>query len=402
VRLLNETLVGRRVLVVVDNFDPSHNTREQVPIPGGKARTLVTSRARALDDLLGGERLELDVWPIETCREYLRDGCPRLSHVAAAEVDALAQFVGRLPLGVKLLVSLLRHRAGTSSAELLRQLNAQPLGTLDKYAADRGVAATFNASFGTLSERARRVLQALAVCARQTRDDVVGTVAGIDEVGELLDKLYTRGFAELTSGTERPWGLHDVLRMFVLAQPGSEELAERHLGWVRAHLREHADPTAHQGFAEGVEEAKHAFARLLRSDVEAADAIYLPLEDHLTVVGRNADAIELSESMLAAASSGSVEAADALNNLGLCHQTLGDIAKAIEHHERVLAIEEKLGRLEGQAAELNNLGLCHEKLGDIPTARDSFARARELFRRMGLPDDHPRVAIVERGLARLR
>jgi tetratricopeptide (TPR) repeat protein/nucleoside phosphorylase len=383
VRLLNETLAGKRVLVVVDNFDPDRNTKEQVPIPGGEARTLVTSRARTLDDILGGERLELGVWTIEACREYLRKSCPQLSRVADARVDALAQFVGRLPLGVKLLVSLLRHRRGTSAVELLRQLEAQPLGTLDKYAADRGVAKTFSAAFGALSDEARRVLQALAACARQTRADIVAAVAGIADVGELLDELHNRGFAELAFESDKPWGLHDVVRMFVLTQPESEEFAERQLEWVQRHRQEHADPTAYLDFAEGVEEAKHAFARLLCSDIEAADAIYRPLQKHLRVVGRNADAVELSESMLSAASPGSIEAATALNILGLCHGTLGDIAKAIEHHERALAIEEKLGRLEGQAMNLGNLGLCYRTLGGIAKAIEHHERSLAIEEKLG-------------------
>lgn len=381
VKLLKTSLANKQVLLVVDSFDPARTKETHVPLVVGKSRTLVTSRARTLDVDLDAATLTLGEWPVEVCRDYLRRRCDRLATTLDADVDVLAKFVGWLPLGVKLLVTVLRHRPGTSTTEILRLLRAQPMGTLDTYAEDRGVAATFRAGYGDLSERERSVLQALAACARQTRSAVVEAVAAAGEAGEVLDELYTRGFAELA--VDGSWGLHDVIRMFVLKQPGAEAFAAGHLKWVRRHLRQHAEPTASAGFAEGVDEAQHALARLLvAGDLDVAMSIYRPLEDHLRVMGRYANAMAVSE-WVCEAHPESLEAAAALNHLGACYRILGDIPNAIQHHERAMAIHEKLGNIQGQANNLGNLGVCYKMLGDIPNAIKLIERSFAILEKLG-------------------
>lgn len=525
---LKDRLASKRVLLVVDNFEPEKSPPEYVPIPGGESRTIVTSRKRTLDlQLDGAVPLELGIWTPEVCRGYLRDHCRRdcrwLTIASERELDELAEFVGRLPLGLRLLVCVLRNRPELRPAELLPLLRAQPLGTLDGFDRDRGIEATFRLAYGDLDDAQRRTLQALAACARQTRAEIVAAVAeeaDFARVGKSLGYLRTHGFAELPE--HGVWGMHDVVRMFVLAQPGAEEYEQRQLDWVQRHLWEHAGETAWQEFAEGVEEAKHAFERWLTRDLAAAGEIYDPLNRHLMVVGRNlSDAVQLSRSLLGVVPSDSAMAAvslgnlggcyltmadfltaiehydralainnklgdcegqartignlglcyrrmgniskaidyhqrsltineelmridgqaDQLGNLGLCYRILGDFPKAIEHlersltlnknlgrlegranqlgnlgvcyrrsgnlplaiecHERALTINQNLGRLGGQANQLTNLGLCHEDLGETSAALDYLNRARELFRQMGLPDDHPHVAILRNALARL-
>ncbi|WP_276204423.1 trypsin-like serine protease, partial [Enhygromyxa salina] len=338
--LLGRALHTKRVLLVVDNFapDPEHGDLGHVPAPGGECRTLVTSRSRTVNVQLNAAALELGVWTIEACRDYLRERCPRLGVVPDAEIDALAEFVGRLPLGVRLLVSVLSQRRSLSPAAALNLLEAQSLGVLDKYDADRGIAATFQFSYDALTDDGRRVLQALAVSAKQTRPEVVEAVAGVGDPREVLDDLHARGLAEFSAEAHATWGLHDVVRMFVVAQPGREEFESAHTGWVETHLNENSDATAHLAFAAGVDEASCAFERLLSTDIELADSIYRPLENHLTVVGRYPEAVALSDRLLRAAPSGSTLAASALGNLGLCYRTLGDIPKAIDFIERSLAI----------------------------------------------------------------
>ena len=344
-------------------------------------------RGGAIGDLRGSQAGRLLqgprqlVWPVEVCRAYLRERCERLANTPAADVDALAEFVGRLPLGVKLLVSVLRHRPGTSAAQMLGLLRAQPLGMLDKYARDRGVAATFRVGYDDLPERERSVLQALAVCARQTRSVVVEAVAAVADAAEALDELHTRGFAELAE--DGGWGLHDVVRMFVVEQPGREVFEAAHTGWVRAHMQEHSEATAHQAFGAGVAEARRACERLVTTNLEQAYSIYGPLEKHLTIVGNYPEAMALSESLLEVSPADSKPASKAMSRLGSCYLTIGDISKAIGLFERSLAIYEKLGGLEGQASSLGNLGLCYQALGNIPKAIDFLERALAIEEKLG-------------------
>ncbi|WP_052559334.1 tetratricopeptide repeat protein, partial [Enhygromyxa salina] len=381
--LLGTVLHTKPFLLVVDNYDPDHGYLGHVPVPGGQCRSLVTSRSRTVNVRLDAAALVLGAWTIEACREYLRERCPRLGAVADSEVDALAEFVGRLPLGVRLLVSMLSQRRSLDAAAALKLLEAQSLRVLDKYETDRGIAATFQVSYDALTNDGRRVLQALAVCAKQTRPAVVEAVAGVGDVGELLDDLHARGLAEFSAEADAPWGLSDVVRMFVVEQPGHEEFEAAHTGWARAHLKEHSEATAYQEFGAGVDEARRAFERLRWTDIEQAATIYRPLEDHLTVVGRYPEAIALSESLIVAAPAGSELAANAMNDLGICYQMLGDIPKAIDFLERSLAVHEKLGHLQGQANQLGNLGICYRTLGDIPKAIDFHERSLAIEEKIG-------------------
>lgn len=53
------------------------------------------------------------------------------------------------------------------------------------------------------------------------------------------------------------------------------------------------------------------------------------------------------------------------------------------------------------AVVLGNLGVCYETLGDVPRAIDHHQRSLALYRRVGFPDDHPRVRRRLEALARL-
>jgi tetratricopeptide (TPR) repeat protein len=383
---LGRELHTKPILLVVDNFDPEHGDPEHVPSPHGQCRTLVTSRARDVHLRLNARRLELGLWTLEVCHEYLRELCPHLARVPDAEVDALAEFVGRLPLGIRLLVSLLTRRQSLRVPEILKLLREQALDALDKYENDRGIAATFRVSYDDLPDSNRRVLQALSVCAKQTRAEIVAAVAGLDDAGELLDDLHARGLAEFTPEAEAPWGLHDVVRMFVLAQPGREEFEVAHTAWMRAHLQEHSEATAWESFATGIDEARRAFERLLAAELGEAIAIYQPLEAHLRDAGRYPESISLSELLLGVAPVDSGVSSIARNNLGLCYEAQGDIPKAIDAHERSLAISERSGNRQGQAASLGNLGTCYRTKGDISKAIDFHERALAINELLGISE----------------
>jgi len=407
-RLLGQRLHTQRFLLVVDNFDPSSGDPEHVPSPGGQCRTVVTSRSRPLAGRLVAVPLELRAWDLDACRGYLRERCPRLRTEADADVDGLAEFVGRLPLGVRLLVSVLDNRRSLGAVGVLKLLEQQPLGVLDKYEADRGVAATFQSSYEALTDEGKRVLRAIAVCAKHTRAEVVGAVAAerisekrsmarrtwsrrrtmsgfVPDVLAQLDDLHARGLVEfvMEDGAQAPWGLHDVVRMFVLEQPGRRQFEAAHELWVGKHIEDHADPTAHKEFSRGVEEARVVFDRLVAHDPDRAATVYASLVEHLTVVGRYPEVVAMSESLLAAAAPNSKLSALAMSNLGNRYLAFGNIPKALEYHGDTLAIDEKLGDLNGQSVELAELGHCYFALGDMEKAIDLIGRSLYIKETLG-------------------
>lgn len=379
--LLRRELSGLRFVIVVDSFDPDGDVT-QIPVAGGVCRTVVTTRALTLSHgLPDAQALELGLWRADECLAFLRGDAPRLARVPEAELLALAEFVGRLPLGVRLVASFLVNRPGLSATAALAELQRQPLGALDKYRGRYvGLVATFQAAWDALDDDGRRVLQAMAVCARETRTDVVGAVAGVADASAMLDNLTTRSLVQFSDMSESPWSLHDVVRMFVAAQPGGQAFAEAHVAWVEKYLASHENPINHREFAAGVAETTQAFDQLLVcGDIQRVDVIYRRLSEHLIRVGQLVKAMLLSEALLRHCPSESDIAVECMGRLGLCERKLGRMQRAIECHTRALAVEEKQGRECGQANQLTNLGSCYLTLGETGKAVECYRKALILF-----------------------
>ena len=232
----------------------------------------MTSRAVLLHEDLGKKAtaLPLGRWSDEVCRAYLREVSGR-ANLADEALDGLARFVGNLPLAVRLLAKLLTR--GAAPERLLAQLDETPVDTLDAVAtgADRGVKATFLVAYRGLEEIERRVLVAMSACAAATRTEVVAKVAEVSEVEaeRALGALcFDRSLVEQDAKAERPWGLHDVVRMFLREQEGAAEAAERQFEFVRAYLEEHNEPTDWQAAEREMPEALEAIARSIKGQTE--------------------------------------------------------------------------------------------------------------------------------------
>jgi hypothetical protein len=60
-------------------------------------------------------------------------------------------------------------------------------------------------------------------------------------------------------------------------------------------------------------------------------------------------------------------------------------------HQKSLAIEEKLGRQAGMAAEYGYLGLVAAGRGDLDRARELWTKARDLYAKIGMPHEVERM-----------
>ncbi|MCY0992129.1 tetratricopeptide repeat protein [Nannocystis sp. ILAH1] len=384
--LLQGALWGRRFLLVVDNVDADADPT-LVPVPGGSCRTVVTSRRTTMHlDLDNAASLELELWSEGECLEFLGSEGVRRGHDAEEDLRALAEFVGHLPLGVRLVGLMLRKRPGTTAATVLEELRRRPLVTLERHRGKNpGLAATFQATWDALNEHEKRVLHALAACANGTRTDIVEAVAGVDDdVSSTLDDLTTRSLVQCAPTSESPWGLHDVVRMFVVEQDGFDERAEVHHTWVRTCMDKYADPLTHAELSKCVAEARQAFSQLIRrGDRAGALRLYSPLRKHLLQIWQLPTVIMLAKMLLLTGSSNSADEAMCLGDLGLCYRRLGDVQGAITYHERAAAAYENLGQVKEQALQLGNLALCHITRGEERTAIGYLERALAFFETHG-------------------
>lgn len=415
---LANALHDRSVLLVVDNADVDQ--AKDIPVPGGKCRTLVTSRALVLHGDLGKQVLALPLgkWSDDVCREYLRKVSKR-ADLADEALDRLARFVGNLPLAVRLIAKLLVR--GTAPEKVAAQLEEEPVETLDAVArgADRGVKATFLVAYRELDETERWVLLAMSACARATRSEVVAEIAGVSEVQAertLMELWEQRSLVEHDAKAERPWGLHDVVRIFLREQEGAESAAERHREFVRAHLETHKMSTEWeaaeremievvQAIEQAIRSGKIRYARYLLNRAAApmakrgyavdAERMFLaimkvvaPASHDLALMLTNLGVVEralgkldqaVGHFQMALKYYNGSESLRLLNNLSAAHMERRDIAAATVYAEQATVMAETLNDPERMADCLSNLGLLYRYCREFGKAIDRMRRAYKLY-----------------------
>jgi len=390
VRWLCEVLHDRAVLLVVDNFDPSLVDTGWLPFPGGRCRTLVTSRAALLSQSLAvpTTTLAVDRWPAQVGRQYL---CDVVSHLAVepdADVEALSEFVGGLPLALRLVARALNADRDLRARSLLANLEREPLDTLESAAGtgDRGLVATFQSAWRKLTETQQGALQALSVCAQRTRAEVVAEVARMTTAAcrEALNRLADMSLAEHISGVDAPWGLHDVVRMFTAVRSDTAGMRTAHLSWAGEQARALSDPRRHEELDRVVPEVLSAIDYLLtHARTEEASELFSTVVRHLIRCGHSAIALETVDRLVKALGSDSPTFGARLSDLALCYQALGEIQLAIETHTRSLEVHRAKGDLKAQAANFGNLGICHRIAGDFFLAIQFHERSLDSETQLG-------------------
>lgn len=216
--LYRRMLVGRRVLVLLDDAVDAEQVRPLLPAAPG-CLALVTSR-NALPGLMaaGVRPLRLEPPSVEDARETLalRLGNDRLDAEPRAAAEIVAR-CGRLPLALAVVAARAVSRRDFPLAAVAAELGAAQ-GTLDALPAVR---AAFLSSYGILSPESAQLFRLLA---RPGVDDIsaaaVATLARLSarETGPLLGELAEGHL--LTEAAPGRYALHDLLRALAV------ELAE--------------------------------------------------------------------------------------------------------------------------------------------------------------------------------
>jgi tetratricopeptide (TPR) repeat protein len=389
-RFLRETLAERKVLLVIDNVDPGMADLANLPIPGGKCRTVITSRIVTLHEDIGkhARAIRLGTWDIATCRAHFHAVVPSLTFDDNRTLNDLARRVGCLPLAVRLMAKQLL-RPDVTPQRLLARFALEPLTTLDtaaKGGTDRTVASTFKAALEGLGKIERRVLASLATCAPATRAAVVARVAGVreDEAEMTLRGLAEQSLVEWIPEAERPFRLHDVVRILLSSRAGFEKVAAGHATMVREHIEKHREPGDWQALERDVAEVLADVDRRIRGkDGTGAWGTLDGVMGLLDRRGRYGDLVDAAGRILEVVPPDSETAAAVLGALGLCWCSVGEIQKALSSLERALELGEEKRWPEVQAVALGGLGRCRTLLGDLPAAIALHTRAGALHELLG-------------------
>ncbi len=72
-----------------------------------------------------------------------------------------------------------------------------------------------------------------------------------------------------------------------------------------------------------------------------------------------------------------------LGSLGLAHNNLGEVEKAIDYYEKALAIAQEIGDRRNEGIWLGSLGLAYNNLGEVEKAIDYYEKALAIAQEIG-------------------
>ncbi|MCW2236296.1 tetratricopeptide repeat protein [Azospirillum canadense] len=403
-------LEGKRALILLDNADNTDQVEPLVPPP--PCGLMVTAREPIHLD--GAFPLKLDLLPrIESITLLRTAARPQIA--TDAEWDRIADICDDLPLALSVAGSYLAHAEDCSAADYIDDLTEEStrLSYL-KVKKDRGDVRTILAhSARRLAETDKDLAalwQTLTVFPADFDRAAVAAVWNAKSERNavtLLRALLTRGLILFDDMSKR-YRLHDLMRPVALtvfaAQPD-------------------ADP--HPRSSQRLEEARSTFTRYFKSVLEAANtqsrqgpdnALYgqaLYDREALNILAAAEWALNNRESHhrptpLSTSLSGSKtpdqlfwleaaqKAARALGNklleeihlgsLGNAYADLGEMRRAIDHHQQSLALARETGNRRSEMIRLGSLGNAFASLGETQVAIEYHEQSLAISREIG--DQH--------------
>ncbi|MET8756745.1 BTAD domain-containing putative transcriptional regulator [Lentzea sp. NPDC004782] len=240
--LLRTTLVGRRLLMVLDN---AASQRQVLPLLPGAAgvRVVITSRnqLRGLVSQHDATAFSLRQLDFEAARTLLAAvlGAERLD----AEPEAAREIAERctgLPLALRVFAERVSRFPGVSLREFVAELENARLDALTDFD-DVDVRSVFSWSYRALDEESARMFRLLSVHPGADFDvSAVAALAGVTvaQARRLLERLVADHLVQ--SRTPGRYDLHDLLRAYSAELCGDDEEAALRLTEWYVHTLENA------------------------------------------------------------------------------------------------------------------------------------------------------------------
>ena len=423
----------RQVLVVLDNARDVDQIMTLLP-SSARSLVLVTSRTRlsGLAALTGAELLDLDLPSVEEARENLRLRLGVAADAADEDLDAIVAHCGRLPLAVAIVAA--RAAAWPDALPAVRAELAGAQSGLEAF--DDNVRAVFRWSYRQLTPGAQRLFR---LFSQHPGPDaglpVLASLAGIAprEAVRLVRELVRTGL--FTEHRLRRYVVHDLIRTYAveLAEESESPTARAE---AAARVLDHyaqgtaatlvvfrsivelpigpplpgvtpelPDPSsAYQWFAKEAENIAAALLAAYRAGHNPWP-VAVRLIQPFNVLHRHRVWRSIAEAGLSA----SLAAGDLLAQAHMRRMLAGtlqlyDDEAALAELGRALELFTACGDEQGMAATHFNIGAVH-RMGfdgaEYDAANVNFARAEELFQRLGLSHARSR-SRAKRALCLLR
>ncbi|KOV89780.1 tetratricopeptide repeat protein [Nocardia sp. NRRL S-836] len=388
--LLANLLRNRRVLFVVDNA-----TRELLdpllPV-AGHARVLVSSRT----DLPEHHQVRLGVFDADEAHALLDN-----MRVEGGDHDRaeLIRLCANLPLALRIAGANL---AGRYLPDYVSELRGDDRLDALQIEGDAAVNATFDLSYRAQPAAAQRLFRLLGLVPGQ--DFGVGAATALlhEDAADVLDQLVA---ANLVHRSHDRYSLHDLLRVYSVHLGADESARTRLLDYYLVNAEQAARTLNKEFFRLDLpplaqdlprhdlttEAAAVAWLDAERVNIVAAvrQAGPVPiawllvdlLRGHFHFQAHHVDWFAAARAGLAAATQAGDEIAKAVmhGSLGLAHWSVGgQLADAVEHYGKALAILREHRDDRVRASLLINSGIVNWELGRLRVAADLLGEALEM------------------------
>ncbi|HMI99837.1 MAG TPA: BTAD domain-containing putative transcriptional regulator [Gaiellaceae bacterium] len=397
---LAERVVGRRVLVLLDNFEQlveASPLLTEVLQAAPSLTFLVTSRSALR---LNGEQ-EYSVEPLGrrdavalfVQRAQAAESSFQLTDENTAAVEEICARLDGLPLALELAAARTKLLAPQAMLDRLDQrLDLLSHGPRDKPARHRALRDTVAWSYDLLEPEEQLLFAHLAVFSGGcTLESAVGVCdASLDGTGTLLDESLLERAGERLRMLE-------TIRVYALEQlaedDGAADLHRRHARHFLKLAESEPDPNQAAWLAQVDAEQDNLRAALAWSfeaeEAELGLRLAASLWEFWWVRGHLAEGRRWLDQALARGASEPPELrARALHAASSLATRQGDYERAAELSEQSLALWEELGDVSGTARSLLSLGTVAAEQGDHERAISLSERAADLYRESGEQRGH--------------
>ncbi|HEY7224556.1 MAG TPA: BTAD domain-containing putative transcriptional regulator [Micromonosporaceae bacterium] len=433
--LYRSLLVGRRMLVVLDNAASEEQVRPLLPAGNGTL-VLVTSRASlvGLAARNGARSIALAPFSAAESGQLLSQvlGDQRVAAEAEA-VRELAAACGHLPLALRIAAAHLSIHPAWSTADYVNVLTrgGRLAGLSVPGDPEASLETALNASYARLPEQTRRMFRLLAVVpGPEVTADAVAALAGVDEQSAAAHLSQLAAAHLVDERQPGRYSQHDLLKEYACDRLATHETEDRRCAAARrlftfylgrawsasrrlyplmalapaAAGRAEAFPDRAEARAWVSRELPNLYAVALRAEQHGAPEIAWQMADALRPhlwAGRQSVASWLAvvnAGLTCADRSGRPDAqAPAYLGSGTAHLAMGRLGRAVAHLRHAVALSRQAGWSVGERSALNNLAVVRFDQGDLAAAARHYTSAIALARQA---EDAPSLAVFLVGLGK--
>ena len=377
-RLWHNEMIGRRVLVVLDDAAGKEQVRPLLPA-SPDCQVLITSQ-NSLDGLEGVRRRHLPVLPVDdSVALFTRIAAPTAALPETNVVEAV-RLCGRLPLFIRVAAKRLRDDQVSSLETLVEQLREMRDDTDDGRHAE--LIAPFELSYRGLTQRQRSVFRKLGLSP--LADLTAENIASIADISEETAAQVLHELADLsllTTVSSGRFRCHDLIRRYARMRAFREDTEQDRRRAIRRTLDDYLVRARHADRLLYPYHQRRVVTRLDRSPRPPRFDTAEKARSWITGEARNLASLV----HYCADHELSTHAIDLADLIAGHFDAAGRWEEAMAIHTRALRIGQDLGLQSAVAQARLNLAVIRWRMGDTERAYRDAHRARSIYHEISDP-----------------